>query len=297
MQKCRAENPNGVELAWVCDLDQARARDYAETFGFGKWTTSYRTMIKEDKPDALFLITPLHVTAKITAELLPLQIPLLIEKPPAENSIGIRALRDLAQKYGTLHMISFNRRFNPAILKAREWLSSFTLPEPHLLVGRMLRVRRLEPGFAIGTGIHLVDAAFSLMGRPLSMETRRIQRAESETFSVQMGFERDRTANITIAPHSGMEAETYELIGEGYQIFVDVIGVRAEANRSKHGTASWQFDDMDTVLKEGTLEETRAFLQAVAIGQQPKPDIEDSLISMLACESIAEGKSRSLQSV
>lgn len=294
LQKCKAENPDGIELAWICDLDEERARSYAETFGFGKWSTSFQSMIKEDRPDALLAITPLPVTARVTAELLPYRIPLLIEKPPAENSTEIRRLVDLATKSETYHMISFNRRFNPAILKAQEWLSSFGLPEPHLLVGRMLRGQRLEPNFAIGTGIHLVDAVFSIMGRPQYVQTTRMRRAESETWNAQVSFEKDRAANITIAPHSGIEAETYELIGEGYRIFIDVIGIRAEANRSRHGSASWQFGDMDTVLKEGTLEETRAFLDAARSGKPAGPNLEDALVDMLACESIQSGSSRAL---
>jgi len=160
-----AEHPGEIELAAVCDLDSAKAQKYADAFGFARTYTDIEAMLAEQQPDGLIAVTPIALTEEIVSGLLPHRIPMVIEKPPGEDSAATRRLLAAAEASGTPHMISFNRRFSPAIMRAREWLAQTAQERPpQVVLCRMLRHNRREDNFVIGTAIHLLDAAISILG-------------------------------------------------------------------------------------------------------------------------------------
>ena len=162
-----AEHPGEIELTAICDLDRDKAQTYADAFGFARVYDDVGRMLAGDTLDGLVLITPVAVTREVVGELLSRGIPLLIEKPPGENSAQTRELLRIARETGTPHMISFNRRFHPAVARAREWLAAHAADRPpDLALARMQRVGRRETDFITATAIHSVDAVLSFMSAP-----------------------------------------------------------------------------------------------------------------------------------
>ncbi|MDM7915328.1 MAG: Gfo/Idh/MocA family oxidoreductase, partial [Candidatus Eisenbacteria bacterium] len=97
--------PGELELAAVCDFDEARAKDYATRFGFARTYVDFRAMIERERPDGIVAVTPIARTAAIAEELLGLGIPVVIEKPPGETSADTLRLLEAAEVYGTPHMV------------------------------------------------------------------------------------------------------------------------------------------------------------------------------------------------
>ncbi len=285
-------SPGGVELAAVCDLEAEKARDYASEFGFERAYSDIDEMLGREDLDGLIAVTPVKLTEKIVSALLPRGFPLLIEKPPGETPEATQRLAALAERYGTPHMISFNRRFSPVIVKARQWIEEGGGERrPKMILGRMLRHARREEHFAAGTGIHLVDTVVSLLGAPESIGTVRIPTAQAGSFLfyAHANYRNERTALFAIAPAVGALEETLEIHGQDYCLKVDVRGQRVALWQEKEEVWQWAVPaSADREIRD-VIAETGAFLSAIEGKQLYWPTLTDAVVSMRVAEAIQKG--------
>ncbi len=288
-----ASHPGDIDLAAVCDLDAAKAEDYARQFGFARTYVDYRAMLERERLDALVAVTPVSATATVAADLLPRGIPLVIEKPTGESAADARRLLAIARQHGAPHMVSFNRRYIPAIARAREWLARQG-PEraPRLVVGRMLRPARTELGFVTGTGIHLIDTVLSFMGAPRKVVTCRAPTPLPDRWlsNALLDFGGGASASVVIAPQVGAEEETLEILGQGYAIEIDTCRCSIRIIEGQRETLAWQAPaDAPYALACGSLDETAAFVAAARRRSGFSPDLADSLRTMVTAEAIEAG--------
>lgn len=192
-----------AQLAAVCDHDEAKAKAYAQQFGFERTYTDMHAMIDAEQPDGIAAITPWRQNDTIAAELLKYRIPMIIEKPPGDTADKARKLRDQVREHDVPHIVSFNRRFAPALVELRK---TFT-PDMHV-TARMIRENRTEWDFVIGTAIHLLDAVFSLIGAPRHIVTHRVPAGEVYHHHVAVTCERGQGTCI-LEPNASRIEETY----------------------------------------------------------------------------------------
>lgn len=289
----KATHPDEIELAAVCDLDWKKAQVYASKFGFLKIYDNYDQMLAEERLDGLIAITPLTLTAKIAGDLLTRGLPLVIEKPPGENSEETRRLLRTAEERGTPHMISFNRRFNPAIAKARQWLAEEGKGRPpKLVIARMLRNARRERDFVVGTGIHAIDTVLSFLGRPEHVTTYKTGMAAEGCFmyASRVRFHGGAVANFVISPDVGVNEETYEIHGQDYCIQVDTTKCCIQVFDRGQVSLSWQAPEgAEPAFTGGALGETEAFVRYIKEGKGYLPDLRDGLVAMLTAEAVQAG--------
>src|SRR5919204_845896 len=80
---------DGVELAAVCDVDEARARALAgEAAVYADW----RELLDRERPDAVFVCTPPLVHREVTVDALGRGIHVYLEKPIARGLEDARAI-------------------------------------------------------------------------------------------------------------------------------------------------------------------------------------------------------------
>ncbi len=281
---------NPIELVCICDLDKAKARDYADAFGFGGVYTEIEVMLDSEKLDGVIAITPLDFTEEAAQKLLPVGIPLLIEKPPGRSAEATKRLMRIAEQTETRHMVSFNRRFSPAFRWLREWRNG---RERCHIEARMMRNNRFEPDFVLGTGIHLIDAVVSLLGTPLTSSTiiRETSVSGCNHYSAAVTFSNGDTAHLLIAPHAGYTEERYEIIADGTSAIADVReGTFRHVKNGEVVELREKEEHTDHVIVEGTYGETEAFI-ALCEGFRDKstPDLADARRSMSTAEAIARG--------
>ena len=286
-------DPSRVQLAAVCDLDEVKARDYAVKFGFANVYTDLDAMLAREKLDALILITPLPATVEIVSRMLPTRLPIVIEKPPGLFPDDTARLLELAKRHDSPHMVSFNRRFDPAVEKARQWLAANAAGRPVLqVIARMLRVERREERFIADTGIHLVDAVLSFMSEPVHFHSRRwAPPTGGESCDGRIEFADGSWASLFFAPDCGVKEETYELIGSEYDIQIDTFrhGVKV-FDRGKLAMEWLAPADIPPYIGDGALAETERFLSAVE-GKQPYwPTLADGLVSMRVAHALQNGQ-------
>ncbi len=89
-----------------------KSLDISETYNIPNVAKSFDDFLeKSNELDGILILVSVENMFDVTKTLLPLNIPLLIEKPPALSLTEIEELSSLGDEYKTPNMIGFNRRF------------------------------------------------------------------------------------------------------------------------------------------------------------------------------------------
>lgn len=293
LARCVADGDD-VALAAVCDLDDERAATYAKTFGFDRTYTDLDRMLGTEQLDGLIAVTPMQATEALAGRILAAKIAVVIEKPPGVGAPATARLLEVARQTATPHMISFNRRFCPALTKARHWMET-TGVQPRLIIGRMLRRRRLEPFFARDTAIHLIDCVLSLMAAPQRVECSVDAGARANLYSGRLLRDSGPQASLHIAPDAGIDEESVELLCDEARIFLDFQRPAVTIDHDGERVVAWRASDdqLPDYEENGTLGETRAFLRALRLarpGTGLTPDLTQGLLSMQVADALQQGE-------
>jgi len=291
-------HPGEAKLAAVCDLDEARASEYAARFGFAEVYTDLEKMLGEADLDGVVAVTAMAQTEELAGRVLEAGMPLVIEKPPGVGVEGARRLLDRARDSGTHHMVSLNRRFCPALARAREWLAKADRPV-RFAISRMVRHRRAEPYFVRDTAIHSIDAVLSTMALPQAVRPceHAMAGTEARLFEARVTDVEGAVAQFLIAPDSGVREETMELIGCGFRVDVDFQHGAFTAWEGDRQAAHWEAaPEMEEHEINGCVDETAAFVASLQ-GRRPwGPTMEEAVISMEVAVAIQEGRDADLAS-
>lgn len=200
-----AAGDDKLHLAALCDVDSERAQTQAARFGFAQNFGDYRTMLDVVAPDAVWVLTPYHITRQVAGDLLTMGVPTLMEKPPGANAQETRELLSIAQEHGTPHQVAFNRRHAP-LLKQMQAL----LAEKGAVIAtscQFYRHRRSEPTFAFGTGLHGLDTLRFLADDEVVAVDTQLGPAGSAlvTLTHTRGFQ----SLLEMLPQVGVQSERY----------------------------------------------------------------------------------------
>jgi len=151
-------------LAACCDLDEGKAERFREAFGFRKRYRDIDTMLDAEKPDAVCLVAPERLTARLSMQVMDKGYPLLMEKPPGLDVAETTAMIETAERVGVATQVAFNRRYMPLVRQLKRQLEKRFLPSDiqHIRYD-FYRIGRLDDDFA-ATAIHGVDAVKFIAG-------------------------------------------------------------------------------------------------------------------------------------
>jgi predicted dehydrogenase len=294
LRELKAAKPELLNLAAICDLDETKTHRFQAEYGFANAYTDFKAMLASEQPDGIMVITPVHLTEKITSELLPLNIPLLIEKPAGINSEETKRLIALHEQYNTPHMVSMNRRFTPALLQATEWLrKNHDSTMPLYLNSRILRSNRLEEEFVTGTSIHLLDIVLHLLGYEFNVVENKVINTSNRCkhhYSC-ISFKNDSYCHCAIAPDTGIVLETHELHGNSWSLQIDMQNNILKIMREGAVILEYRPEASDSYeLTSGHYYEAIAFLDLIN-GNRPtiEPTLQQALPLMQLAEQIRYG--------
>ena len=120
----------GVELAAVCDQNEARAREVAERYGARAWYTDYEQVLADPEIGAVSIATPDFAHAEIALAAAKAGKHILCEKPLATTVAEAQAIVDAAAEAGVTLMVDFHNRANPPFVAAREQVRSGAIGTP-----------------------------------------------------------------------------------------------------------------------------------------------------------------------
>jgi predicted dehydrogenase len=116
----------GVELRWICDVNEEVCRSVVETHRLAKTktTSDFRDACQDSSVDALIVVTPesAHRISVVTA--LEHGTNVIVEKPLATNEADGIAMLDVARRLGRLLMTSFLLRFEYRYARVQQRLGS-----------------------------------------------------------------------------------------------------------------------------------------------------------------------------
>jgi predicted dehydrogenase len=247
-----------AEVVAVCDANEALLARVGDEFKVGRRYTDYDRMLEGEPLDAVSISVPNFLHAPFTIKALARGLHVLCEKPMADSVAAARRMLAAAKKARRLVMINFSYRYIPAARwlqgAVREgrlgriyyahsaWLRRRGIPK---LGSWFSDKRRAGGGPLIDLGVHRLDLAWWLMGRPRPVAASgatyaeigpRLARRERAVFSTEdlavglLRFEGGQTIMLEASWATNCEKEeqmltdlygteggaSYRNVGEGY---------------------------------------------------------------------------------
>ncbi len=214
-----------LDLVAVCSRQAGKAERTARTFGARRWYTNYREMLDREELDGVICITggDQHLMAM---EALERGLNVFIEKPPAPDLAGAKALRQAAEKAGRWVQVGFMKRFAPSYRRVREIIcrtEGFGRPT-HILGKFSGGSWTADPwDFAAGMTIHFADLFRFLLGEVEEVTAYRLDESGGVTLDAILRFAGGAVGVLTSGEHLDWygHEERLEVSGQGAQIIVD----------------------------------------------------------------------------
>jgi myo-inositol 2-dehydrogenase/D-chiro-inositol 1-dehydrogenase len=281
-----------VSLELICDIKIERARQFRDLFHYRLASDNIHEMLAEVRPDAIVCTVQPAATAELVKSLLPMRIPLFIEKPPGVSLVEATSLAAESVTSGTLTFVAFNRRSIPSIVRLKEWATHHPI---RFARAEMLRTNRLEGNFAIATGIHALDTVRFLMGDPESIEVRPYPHGDSEIndYSVRLNFKNSAVAEISLMLDTGLRRECYCLSSDGASAEAALDSAYNSA-LCYQGDRQWSGEAItvehslvnDPLIDGGFLGEYEAFFHSLTAGAPSTCSLGDAARSMQLAEAV-----------
>ena len=181
----RDMRPDGVELAAVCDIDPAKAREAAERFGIPRHYTDAAELFAAEQLDFIDIATRMETHKDLVLLAVSRGVPTIVQKPFAPDWESCVAMVGAAKQAGVPLAVHENFRYQTPMRVLRETLDAGVIGQPSW--GRIafrtgFDVYRTQPYFhhetrlaILDTGVHVLDLARFFMGEVahVSCETQR----------------------------------------------------------------------------------------------------------------------------
>jgi myo-inositol 2-dehydrogenase / D-chiro-inositol 1-dehydrogenase len=289
-----------VSLELICDLQIERAHQFQAQFHYREASSDLHKSLIAVHPDAIVCTVQPAATAQLVQSLLPLRIPLFIEKPPGISLAEACSLASAAVRHRTFSFVAFNRRSIPAIVHLKEWVRQHPV---RFARAEMLRTNRIEEHFAINTGIHALDTMRYLLGNPESMvvSSRTHPHSSACDSLVQLHYAGATVGEIALMLHTGLRRETYRIISDGASAEV-TLGSSYSSDLCRPGELRWSGEAIveqrpisdDALIDGGFLGEYEAFFHSLEHGSESRCSLSDAAFSMQLAEAVQNNYSGKL---
>lgn len=166
-----------VELVACCDINEEKAKAFADKYGFKSYYNNCYDMLNECQLDIVSVCTWNSAHAECTIAALDAGCNVLCEKPMAMSAQEAEAMKAAAEKAGKLLMLGFVRRHGNDAKTAVEFVKDGTLGGIYYAKASYLRRAGFPGGWfgdksrsgggpLIDLGVHVIDLARYIMGCP-----------------------------------------------------------------------------------------------------------------------------------
>lgn len=115
--------PKDARLYNICDVDQARGKQFAQDFNC-LYERNWKKVIADSRIQALIISTTNNWLAPIATAAIDSGKHVLIEKPGATGISELKTVITAHKKNPVVAMIGYNHRYHPALLKAKDIVES-----------------------------------------------------------------------------------------------------------------------------------------------------------------------------
>jgi predicted dehydrogenase len=294
-------------LVSVCDVDETKARAFAERFNVHEVYTSQTDLLKQSHVDAVINVTPDAYHAPLSLEAIAAGKHVLCEKPLATSAADARKMADAAARKGVVHMVNFSYRNHPAVQRAHTLVQRGDLGRPlHFEASYLqswlaatiwgdwrispqwlwrLSTRHGSMGVLGDVGVHILDLASFPLGlySQVSCRLKTFAKAKGNRIGAY-----PLDANDSAVIHAEMENGAAGVVhttrwaaGHGNSLLLRIFGDEGSlvVDLDKSGTdlqvclgpkrhrAEWK-----TIHCGPTPTNLQRFLRSITTGQQEQPD-------------------------
>jgi predicted dehydrogenase len=173
--------PAVTKLIGVCTTSEVSGRKAQQQAGFEFHTTEYRELLARDDIDLIHICTPNHAHFAAVRDALSAGKHIYCDKPLALSVAEAEELFALAERAPTVHQMTFNYRFVPAIMRAVQMIDAGFLGELFSFRSAYLHAGYIDPnrpyswrtdfarsggGAIMDLGAHVIDLTHFLLDRP-----------------------------------------------------------------------------------------------------------------------------------
>ncbi len=283
---CLAEI-KGAELAALAEVDGKKLTETAAKYKIKNTFSDYKQMLKEAELDAVYVTTRPAELKKIAIDCFEAKKAVFLEKPPGVNLKECREMLNSAKKNKCLHLVGFNRRYAPIILKAREILAANggvtqVVGEFHKNLSAQGEYYGIS--LLLSDIIHILDIISWIGGKPKKVMslTEKIGTDWKSGFNALIKFKSGITGNLLSNFVSGARYERFELHGK--EIMVEVMppdylkiykGGKVELVNAEALTGT-----KEPRVNYGFFAENKTFIDCVLKKKAPEHTLKDALLTM-----------------
>ena len=287
-----------AEIAAVADVDEERARAFAEKFGAARIYTDAAALLEAEALDLVHICTPpkSHVPLALLAQRA--GVPALVEKPIALSLSEVDQLVASEARTGVPVLTVFQHRYGAGARRLRRLADSGVLGRPQIATCETLWFRPDEyfevpwrgrwevegGGPTMGHGIHQFDLLLAVLGpwsRVSAFAARQSRPTDTEDVSIALAeFENGALATVVNSVVSPRETSRLRFDYEFATVEVDHLYGYSDddwtftpAPGHEHLAELWS-GDSDEI--SGHRLQIEAILDALAAGERPGVDIHES---------------------
>jgi predicted dehydrogenase len=113
-----------ADFAWLCDLDEDRRADLAQTYTTARLTADYEDLLADDSVEAIVIATPVPTHHELARRALEAGKHVFVEKPAAMRAVDMDELCELAEERGRVLMPGHLLLYHPGVQKLKEIVDS-----------------------------------------------------------------------------------------------------------------------------------------------------------------------------
>jgi len=288
-----------VQIAAVCELNEERLNKVCDQFKIKGRYSDYKQMVEEVAPDAVYAIMPPQVLYGVVADLLEMKQNVFIEKPPAVTSEQTRQMAILAEKYDAITGVTFQRRFSPALVKAKKMCEA--RGDIHSCVATFYKNAVGAAPYYKGAldiltcdAIHAVDTLRWMAGgevKSVASDVRRLHATHYTSHFALVTFDSGATGILQTNWMAGRRFFTVEMHAPGISAFMD-----PEEGGNMYADGKLEpMESLDPAEVAGGPEPWRAyggydtnlhFMDCIRKKQQPQTCFEDAVKTMELVDKI-----------
>lgn len=267
-------------------------------------TADPEALIARDDVDAVVIASPSSCHAQHIGFAVSHRKPVFCEKPLCGTLEDARATAEAVRSAAIPFQIAFQRRYDPAYVRAKQLISDGRIGRPEMFRG--ISADRIPPvsylrtsgGLFIDLGIHDIDAARFLMADEIAAVSASgtvLVEPELRSFEdydygiVSLRFRRGALGviqNAWRAPYGyDIRAEVH---GSEGKVVAEVDADAPATLYREGGKAQGRFVEFTARFAEAYRAELQAFVDTLRHGSSPTPTVEDGLIAMEIANAATE---------
>lgn len=134
----------GCELAWCCDTDTTRKKEWESSFSSSRFTHDLDELLADENLTAVAVTTPVSTHATLAELVLSADKHCFVEKPMAKSTVDAERISALADERGLALMVGHLLEYHPGVETLHKLIDAGELGQVHYIYSQRLNLGKLR---------------------------------------------------------------------------------------------------------------------------------------------------------